>query len=93
MTNGLSNVQQSKGSIMKTYISNKQLSQHGYENNLINRIDSNKKSNKGFKNEDEPFNTALADALREFFSKKQSQRGQVLPENRMSGWNTLHLDK
>lgn len=79
---------------MKTHISNKQLSQHGYENNLINKIDSNKKSNKGFKNEDEPFNTALADALKEFFSKKQPQRrGEVLPENRVSSWNMMHLEK
>lgn len=78
---------------MKTYISNKQLSQHGYENNLINKIDLNKKSNKRFKDQDEPFNTALADALREFFSKKQPQRGQILLENRTPTWNTLHLDK
>lgn len=69
---------QLKGSAMKTYISNKQLSDLGYENKIINNLDKGRKPVK-----DGPFNTAMADALRKVLK---------LPEDRVT-WNTLHLTK
>lgn len=67
---------------MKTYISNRQLSEAGYENKIISNIDKGQKPVK-----DEPFNTAMADALKKALVDKK-----ILPEQRV-GWNTLHLTK
>lgn len=67
---------------MKTYISNRQLSEAGYENKIISNIDKGQKPVK-----DEPFNTAIADALKKALVDKK-----ILPEQRV-GWNTLHLTK
>lgn len=67
---------------MKTYISNRQLSEAGYENKIISNIDKGQKPVK-----DEPFNTAMADALKKALGDKK-----ILPEQRV-GWNTLHLTK
>lgn len=67
---------------MKTYISNKQLSEAGYENKIITNMDKGRKPVK-----DEPFNTAMADALKKALADKK-----ILPEQKV-GWNTLHLTK
>ena len=64
-----------KGSAMKTFISNKQLSEHSYENHLINKIDQGYKEPQ----KEGPFNNQMAEQLSKLFKVQKSS------------WNELHL--
>ena len=54
---------------MKTFISNKQQSESGYENQLLNKLDQ-KNSHDYIEPQEGPFNTQLADQLKALFKKE-----------------------
>lgn len=66
---------------MKTFISNKQQSESGYESKLLERID--RKSSKDYKDPEGegPFNDQMAEQLKALFKDTQPK----------TGWNTLTI--
>ena len=68
---------------MKTFISNKQQSEAGYENQLINKLGKEEIPSAG------PFNTAMADALQKALAEKYGNGIKIKSPRQ----NVFHLVK